>query len=140
MIINYMLKLGRNDKCHCGSGKKFKKCCDTAGKETKFTLGQESSSQRIINLVEVLQKKFSNYRFIDITDDLHENNYREYQLKNYNTNIVMIAEKKLKNSLVFIEREETTLTDIIIMHRGSYRSFIYENFERILDSLSTMIK
>ncbi|MGM0760094.1 MAG: SEC-C metal-binding domain-containing protein [Thermodesulfobacteriota bacterium] len=20
-------KLGRNDKCHCGSGKKYKKCC-----------------------------------------------------------------------------------------------------------------
>ncbi|MBF4286409.1 SEC-C metal-binding domain-containing protein, partial [Vibrio anguillarum] len=20
-------KLGRNDPCHCGSGKKFKKCC-----------------------------------------------------------------------------------------------------------------
>jgi len=21
------IKLGRNDPCHCGSGKKFKKCC-----------------------------------------------------------------------------------------------------------------
>ena len=100
-----MLKLGRNDKCHCGSGKKFKKCCDPTGKETKFTLGHENSSKRILDLVEVLQKKFVNYRFIDITDDLNENNYREYQLKNYNTNIVMIAEKKLKNILVFIERE-----------------------------------
>src|SRR5690606_32316351 len=22
-----MVKIGRNDKCHCGSGKKYKKCC-----------------------------------------------------------------------------------------------------------------
>ena len=22
-----MMKLGRNDPCHCGSGKKFKRCC-----------------------------------------------------------------------------------------------------------------
>ena len=21
------MKIGRNEKCHCGSGKKFKKCC-----------------------------------------------------------------------------------------------------------------
>jgi uncharacterized protein YecA (UPF0149 family) len=24
-------KLGRNDPCHCGSGKKFKKCCLNKG-------------------------------------------------------------------------------------------------------------
>ncbi|MED4603685.1 SEC-C metal-binding domain-containing protein [Paenibacillus validus] len=27
-----MLKLGRNDRCHCGSGKKYKKCCLEADK------------------------------------------------------------------------------------------------------------
>ena len=24
-----MKKIGRNDPCHCGSGKKFKKCCES---------------------------------------------------------------------------------------------------------------
>lgn len=24
-----MKKIGRNDSCHCGSGKKFKKCCES---------------------------------------------------------------------------------------------------------------
>lgn len=28
-----MLKLGRNDPCHCGSGKKYKKCCMNKDKE-----------------------------------------------------------------------------------------------------------
>ena len=91
-------------------------------------------------MVEILQKRFPNYRFIDRTDDLDDTNYREYQIKNYNTNIVMIAEKKLKNSLVFVEREKSTSTDIILMHRGSYRSFIYKNFNFVLESLATMIK
>ena len=25
-----MKKIGRNDPCHCGSGKKFKKCCESS--------------------------------------------------------------------------------------------------------------
>lgn len=27
-----MSKIGRNDPCPCGSGKKFKKCCEEKGK------------------------------------------------------------------------------------------------------------
>lgn len=132
-----MLKLGRNDKCNCGSGIKFKNCCNLIVKENKFMQGQITSSDKISNIIKLLQQKFSNYIFIDITDNLNETNYREYQLKNYNTNIIMVAEKKVHNNLVFIEREESPRTDIIIMHKGAYRSFIYENFDRILDSLST---
>ncbi len=26
-ILSAHLKVGRNEACHCGSGKKFKKCC-----------------------------------------------------------------------------------------------------------------
>jgi SWIM/SEC-C metal-binding protein len=26
-ILSAHLKIGRNEACHCGSGKKFKKCC-----------------------------------------------------------------------------------------------------------------
>jgi hypothetical protein len=135
-----MTKLNRNSKCNCNSGKKYKNCCFNSIIETKYTTGQPVSSQRIVNMVEILQKRFPNYRFIDISDDLDDSNYKEYQIKNFNNNIVMVAEKKLKNSLVFIEREETTETDIIIMHRGSYRSFIYDHFERVIESLADMIK
>lgn len=37
-----MNKTGRNDSCPCGSGKKFKKCCESKGK-TK-TLNSERVS------------------------------------------------------------------------------------------------
>jgi uncharacterized protein YchJ len=32
-----MTKVGRNDPCPCGSGKKFKKCCETKQAEEKLT-------------------------------------------------------------------------------------------------------
>jgi hypothetical protein len=32
---NIMLKIGRNDPCHCGSGKKYKKCCMNKGSRAK---------------------------------------------------------------------------------------------------------
>ena len=135
-----MPKLGRNDKCDCDSGKKYKKCCEQKIKETKYTTGQNNSSPKIHDVILTLQNKFINYRVIDITDDLSYDNYKEYQLTNYNTNIVMVAEKQLNNNIVFIEREENALTDILIMYRGSYRSFQYTNLHIILDSLHTMIK
>ena len=31
-----MQKTGRNDPCPCGSGKKYKKCCETQEKPKKF--------------------------------------------------------------------------------------------------------
>ncbi len=31
-----MTKVGRNDPCPCGSGKKYKKCCEEKGNKKKF--------------------------------------------------------------------------------------------------------
>ncbi|HEY2810077.1 MAG TPA: SEC-C metal-binding domain-containing protein [Rhabdochlamydiaceae bacterium] len=31
-----MEKIGRNDPCHCGSGKKYKKCCEMQAKSKRF--------------------------------------------------------------------------------------------------------
>lgn len=42
-----MQKLGRNDPCHCGSGKKYKKCClsqDQAGNITRVTAARKEPS------------------------------------------------------------------------------------------------
>ncbi len=118
-------KIGRNDKCSCGSGKKYKKCCEVSTRETKYTLGQSVSSDKCTEVLNYFNdlSKYSNYRFIDITDDLTPESYRDYQIKNYNNNIVMIAEKKENNAGVFLERDKDDwrTNDIILMHRGSYR-------------------
>lgn len=43
-----MEKCNRNDPCHCGSGKKFKKCCEsgTLRSKVQVSLG-ESSIQNV---------------------------------------------------------------------------------------------
>lgn len=127
-------KIGRNDICKCGSGKKYKKCCEVLTRETKYTLGQEKSSDKCRAVLDYFnsQDSYSDYRFIDITDDLTPANYREYQMRNYNSNIVMIAEKKENNAGVFIERdkEDWKTNDMILMRGGSYRIINSESISR----------
>lgn len=133
-----MTKIGRNDLCPCNSGIKYKKCCQN-NVNNKFLMGQATSSEKIATILDVLRIKYPEHVFIDITDDLSFDNYRQYQLKNFNNNVVMVAEKTLKNAMVFLERSRTSTTDVIIMYRGSYRSFDSNQFTVILESLSTMI-
>jgi hypothetical protein len=127
-------KIGRNDVCNCGSEKKYKKCCGAVMRETKFTTGQSISSEKCKTILNYLneEEKYKQYRFIDITDDLTPANYREYQIKNYNNNIVMIAEKKENNIGVFLERDKDDLVtnDMILLHAGSYRIINSSNIER----------
>ena len=40
-------KVGRNDPCSCGSGKKYKKCCEPKHKHKKFEAKVLSSSSSI---------------------------------------------------------------------------------------------
>jgi hypothetical protein len=131
-------KLGRNDICLCGSGKKFKKCCINVEPITKFNTGQEKSSEKINFIKQRFQSNFPNHKVIDITDDLYDGNYKEYQLKNFNKNIIMVAEKNGFNSLVFAERVNNPLSDIIVMYHGAYRTFQFDNFEFVYDSITTL--
>ncbi|PQJ78403.1 SEC-C domain-containing protein [Polaribacter porphyrae] len=45
------MKLGRNEKCHCGSGLKYKKCCQTKSSETKKTI--EITLSNLINTIKL---------------------------------------------------------------------------------------
>ncbi len=40
-----MQKVGRNDPCPCGSGKKFKKCCELKDQKKKFKAELISAQQ-----------------------------------------------------------------------------------------------
>jgi hypothetical protein len=50
------IKIGRNEKCPCGSGKKFKKCC-IYKKERKFTMTYDFGEGQTISGIEVDSKK-----------------------------------------------------------------------------------
>ena len=45
------MKLGRNEKCHCGSGLKYKKCCQTKSSETKKPI--EITLSNLINTIKL---------------------------------------------------------------------------------------
>lgn len=108
-------------------------------KETKYTIGQEKSSDMIKNIMIKLQQKYLSYRIIDVTNILTPNTYVEYQKANYFTNIIMVAEKTNSNSSVFAPRSNTEKSNIIIMYHGAYRTFNNDMFDMITDSLSQMI-
>jgi hypothetical protein len=134
-----MNKIKPNDKCPCLSGLKYKKCCINNKEVSKYDIGQSMSSEKVKSCIEFLQTKFPYNRFIDISDDLNDDNYKDYQLKNYNTTTIMIAEKKESNSLVFLTRVDNDISDIIVMHRGAFRTFCYKDLEYVVDSIKAII-
>ena len=133
------MKVKPNDKCPCNSNLKYKKCCFLKKAETKYEVGQSVSSPIVISIIDTLQNKYKNTRFIDISDDLNDDTYKEYQIKNYSTNIVMIALKNQNNSLVFLTRVDDTNSDIMLMHKGMFRTFYHKDIEMVLDSLKSII-
>ncbi len=135
-----MIKQGRNDKCNCNSGLKYKNCCLFTRLSTIYNTSQPQSSDTIQNCLSVLQLKFNKHIFIDITDNLNNDTYITYQTKNFTSNIVMIAEKTINNIIVFAPRIETDQSDIMLLYHGGYKTFHKENLQEILESLENFIK
>jgi tetratricopeptide (TPR) repeat protein len=55
-----MAKTGRNDPCHCGSSKKYKRCClgkDEAAARADAEAKQAASAERAKNLLEALEEQ-----------------------------------------------------------------------------------
>ena len=86
-----MKRLGRNDKCKCGSGKKYKQCCLEKDEQKlkddieKYTKGQEESSENVEMCIEYLKEDYDDHHVIDITNNLNNNTYKPYQITNYQT-------------------------------------------------------
>jgi hypothetical protein len=76
-----MAKIGRNDLCHCNSGRKYKKCCENQNmnkknpKNNNYSLGQLVSSEIINDFREVLHEDYLDHIIIDITNDISLDNY-----------------------------------------------------------------
>ena len=136
-----MVKVKPNEPCTCGSGIKYKKCCANKATNvlTKYDTGQTTSSDIIKACLTVLSNRYDKAKFIDVTDDLTELTYKEYQLKNFSNSIVMIAERTELNADVFATRIDNESSNIILFHKGSYRTFSHKNVERVLESVKNLI-
>jgi hypothetical protein len=143
-----MPKIHRNDPCPCGSHKKYKTCCMELEllKKQKYEYGQPLHSERVASIMHRLEEAIQQTNFIkhpkkiiDITDDLDENTYRDYQIKNYTNDTIMIAEKTHKSEQVFLTRVDSATNDIILMYKGSYRTFEYSRFPLLINNLLNYI-
>jgi len=105
----------------------------------KYNMGQEYSSDTILPVLTRLRDELPEHVVIDITDDLSEDTYKEYQLKNMKGNVVMVAEKTDANAAVFRSRVNRTDSNIIVMYHGSYRTFASDTLEGVLSSILTLI-
>jgi hypothetical protein len=136
-------KIGRNDKCLCGSGKKYKACCIEKMMPSKYNMGQSVSSDAMMMALTKFMDKFKDRVFIDISDDLSAATYRDYQVKNMTTNVVMLAEKKQSNEDVFESRCGNSPADVILMYHGSYRLFsmnaLINRPDELFASVSTLL-
>lgn len=139
-----MPKPQRNEKCPCGSEKKYKQCClkkdeeKKAAELDKFIKGQEDYSENLRMFADYLEEEYKDHKVINISSLLNVDNYRVYQIKNYEANVIMIAEKNEGNSGVFASRGMEN--DMIIMYRGSYRTFKNNELMSVLDSIDKMIQ
>ena len=136
-----MVKVKPNEPCPCKSGLKYKKCCENKATNiiTKYEIGQPESSAIISACISVLASRYDKSKFINVTDDLTEQTYKEYQLTNFSNNIVMIAERTDANAEVFATRIDNESSNIILFHKGYYRTFSHKNIERVLESLNNLI-
>ena len=146
MVSNNNNKIGRNDKCFCGSGKKYKVCCLSKAEEMKrkelekYTNGQEGEPSEYTKIcMEYLMEEYPDHKVINITNDLRSSNYRNYHVTNYTEKVLMVAERTPENNEVFVSRGGPEC-NMIVMYRGSYRSFPIDQMDQVTESIDKMIQ
>jgi hypothetical protein len=122
-----MPKVGVNDLCPCDSQKKYKKCCMRNDESVKqlddqiYFTGQETSTDKMYEVMDHYKLLFPKYCLIDITENLTKDNYKTYLIKNYSNQTIMFAEKTEKNEEFFNSKSDSEDNDIIIMFAGGYK-------------------
>lgn len=143
-----MYKIGRNDKCPCGSGKKYKKCCINSG-YTKPALPQPLSFFEQYNSVDLL-KSFAG---LTLLPQNHGKNIRFEELsrrclRSFNDNTREVSHAALTAHLNeeypshYLEDPVTNLfTDLVTFYGGDYIIFpgITEGGSYVLSNLLTAI-
>lgn len=128
-------KLGRNDKCHCNSDKKYKVCClkndilKEGDERERFTKGHEYTSDNVREFNKYIKDEYGDFRVIDVSNYLDPHNYEQIQLRNYNKQTFIVAEKNEKNIGVFIPRAPEGY-NFMVLYNGAYRCFSFDKFER----------
>jgi hypothetical protein len=144
-----MPKIGVNDQCSCGSQKKYKKCCMVNNLNKKqldseiYFTGQDTSSEKMLEVLDFYKSLFPKYCLIDITNNLNKDNYKTYLTKNYSNKTIMFAEKTQLNEEFFNSKSNSNSNDvdvdIIIMFAGGYKVIDSNNILMYNDDIKAWI-
>ncbi len=118
-----MAKTKVNDMCHCGSNKKYKKCCLMADQNKKLEENSYEQSEDMSRSIEILEENFPNIEFKNVSDKLNRQTYQKLQINHIKDNICQLAERIKCNEGVFKDRDNSEEGDynFLIMYRGAYR-------------------
>lgn len=89
------MKIGRNDPCHCGSGKKYKRCC--LGKDTEERLAARQVEDDFLDDADIVNPSWSDHT--EVLEQFHE---RRPEIER----AVKKLEGQRANFLRFIDDEE----------------------------------
>jgi len=143
-----MTKTGRNDKCPCDSGKKYKACClkndDNKKREQDelYINGQENNSNKINFCLEHYKTIFDKHKIINITDLATEENIKHFYMKNLTTKTIMLLEKTDKNKEMFTGNSKDVNVDnfdLMVLYKGGYRELESLYLVRYDDSIIDFI-
>ncbi len=115
-------KIGPNDKCHCGSDKKYKKCCFLQDEQQRIIESTYVETDRFKEGLEILKSNFPNITFQNVSEKLNSKSYTLMQLQHMKDNVCLLAERFKTNEKVFKDRDPNNNEyDFIMMYRGAYR-------------------
>lgn len=140
-----MNKLGRNDKCYCNSGKKYKNCClntDANNKQKeieKLENGHEPSTENMKIVYDFMSLKYEDHKVMDVSNYINQQNYNIFQNKHFREKTIMIVGKNWTNGALF-QIKGIENADTMIMYRGSYRVFNFNNLLQVEQSIDNMMK
>jgi hypothetical protein len=147
MQASNLVKVGRNERCPCGSERKYKVCCmakESANKEQQLeemlTLDQRAEPSDYMAVYrESLVCRYADHRVIEISNNLTALNFNIYQNKNAGKPIIMLAERKPSNQLVFDKRQGGADADAMVLYRGYHCLISYRNVRQSLCDIYAMI-
>jgi hypothetical protein len=125
--------------------KKYKKCCMVNDNKKKlvdeqiYINGQDTSSDKMIEVLDYYKSLFPKYCLVDITSYLNKDNYKTFLIKNYSNKTIMFAEKTQVNEDFFNSKSKSEDVDIIIMFAGGYKVIDSENIGMYSDDIKAWI-
>ena len=153
-----MVKIRRNDKCHCGSGKKYKKCClqkdEIEKSENKIDINElYKNGHEITPDVKAMYDYFSQeyddgsttrkgdaFKIIDVSNVIAgKGSYKTLQTMHYDKNTIMLAARNEINDKIFQSKGDAG-TNWMVLFQGAHQVFNDRTFPAMKSQLKSMIE